>query len=87
MPARRKPTDALSKAETIGPEPLPPVTEAGVPSGKSSLWQVMNVARRGMPSDMQELVKFLPLASQDKMGHGVPTLAQIKALLESFGKK
>ena len=64
MPERRKPSsDAWRKAEKIGPDPqVNRVSLAGVPKPASALWQILASVKPGMPPEIQELLKYLPLA-------------------------
>ena len=85
----------LRKAESIGPEPLPEVTQAGVPppgggfSGTSNLWRMLS--RQGLPSMMSTTQKYLPMTPVGEAGTQ-PVVGSLgsglyKNLMQKFGGK
>ena len=84
------PMMALKGASRIGPTPLPPVSEAGVPR-TSGMLKMLAAGKRGLP-EFQELNRYAPLAERPAIPPSSPPPVRMdygdnlyKRLLERFG--
>ena len=75
---------AHRKQPKIGPAlqgtalPEGEMMQGSIPSPKNAgLWMTQAVSKLGLPPEMQEMMKYLPLVPKDKMGTGVKSLTQI----------
>jgi hypothetical protein len=89
-PAEKSPLfeTLLQKASAIGPEPIPEVTQAGVPppgggafTKGMGMWRMLR--RPGLPAEMSSGQKYLPLKPAPDIVSA--TANRLKELLGKFG--